>query len=533
VSVSPEASSTLLAPSRLAQRIAKARATVEPPVLLITPPSPFLLDERVFLSLGILKVAAVLEQAGRRVEVLDLSGIENFVEVAGLAALKTEAVAVGITATTPQLPAAVRIVKELRAKRPDVRLILGGPHATLVYAAVKLELKSKRNGRAHAAAAALEQLFDVIVAGDGELAVFDALAPDAPKVVDGDEPKQGLFMDNAVYAETPRPARHLADLDSYHYAIEGHRATTLIAQIGCPFACGFCGGRNSKMLRQIRTRGTMSIVDELEHLHRAHGFTGFMLYDDELNVNRSFVELLREIRALQDRLGVEFRLRGFVKSELFNEEQAEAMYAAGFRWILCGFEAASPRILENINKKATLEDNTRVVAIGHKYGLKTKALMSVGHAGESAGTILAVRDWLLDVKPADFDCTVITTYPGTPYYDEAVPGQIGDPRGDVYTYTCKKSGDRLHSFDVDYMTTADYYKGDPAGGYHSYVFTDYLQPEEIVRLRDQVEAEVRSALNIPFNPGKPGVRFEHSMGAGEGLPRFIFRKTVDTQGEAR
>ena len=33
-------------------------------ICLITPPSIFLLDERVFMTLGILKVAAVLEQAG-------------------------------------------------------------------------------------------------------------------------------------------------------------------------------------------------------------------------------------------------------------------------------------------------------------------------------------------------------------------------------------------------------------------------------------------------------------------------------------
>jgi anaerobic magnesium-protoporphyrin IX monomethyl ester cyclase len=47
------------------------------PVCLIIPPSAFLLDERVFVSLGILKVAAVLEQAGHDVEVLDCSGIVN------------------------------------------------------------------------------------------------------------------------------------------------------------------------------------------------------------------------------------------------------------------------------------------------------------------------------------------------------------------------------------------------------------------------------------------------------------------------
>lgn len=49
-------------------------------ICLVIPPSVFLLDERVFVSLGILRVAAVLEQAGVRVEVVDLSGIENFLD---------------------------------------------------------------------------------------------------------------------------------------------------------------------------------------------------------------------------------------------------------------------------------------------------------------------------------------------------------------------------------------------------------------------------------------------------------------------
>ena len=49
-----------------------------PTICLITPPSIFLLDERVFVNLGILKIAAVLERAGYPVEMLDLSGIENY-----------------------------------------------------------------------------------------------------------------------------------------------------------------------------------------------------------------------------------------------------------------------------------------------------------------------------------------------------------------------------------------------------------------------------------------------------------------------
>jgi hypothetical protein len=217
-------------------------------------------------------------------------------------------------------------------------------------------------------------------------------------------------------------------------------------------------------------------------------------------------------------------LRGFVKSELFNDAQAAAMYRAGFRWLLCGFEAASPRILDNINKRATLEDNTRVVEIGRRHNLKVKALMSVGHPGESEETVGAVHDWLLQVHPDDFDCTVITTYPGTPYYDEAV-AHVTLP--DAWTYTCKRSGDRLHAFDVDFTRVAEYYKGDPNGGYHSYVFTDHLTGEQLVQLRDWVERSVRERLNIPFNPSMAALRFEHSMGQGVStLPQFIFRESA-------
>ncbi len=508
-----------MSPSRLVRTPAGRAAPDAPPVCMIIPPSAFLLDERVFLNLGILKVAACLEQAGHRVEMVDCSGVTNYLEAVEAHVRETAARTIALTATTPQLPATVLIVARIRAVRPDLRIVLGGPHVTLVHAAVKLEHKAGRIGRAHRAWAHLEALFDVLVAGDGEHAVFLALEPGAPKLIDGDDPKTDLFMRNQDYEASPWPARHLVDISSYHYTIEGHKAVSLIAQLGCPFACNFCGGRNSKALRLIRTRSTQNVIDEIEHLHTKHGYTGFMLYDDELNVSKTLVELMDGITVLQKRLNTEFRLRGFVKAELFTDEQAAAMYRAGFRWILCGFEAASPRILENINKRATLEDNTRVVEICRRHGLKVKALMSVGHAGESAETIQAVQDWLLDVKPDDFDVTVITTYPGTPYYDEAVESAPG-----VWTYTCKKSGDRLHAVDVDFTQVAEYYKGDPDGGYHAFVYTDHLTREELVRLRDSVERTVRERLGIPFNPGAVAVRYEHSM--GQGLPGFILATTV-------
>ena len=485
-------------------------------ICLITPPSIFLLDERVFMTLGILKIAAVLENAGITVDMLDLSGVENFEQVVHDYAISHQTACYGLTATTPQMPATSKIHKAIREVQPDARIILGGPHVTLIHAAHLYETKHNHAGRGTTGLNQLFNMFDVLVTGDGEEAIFRALTDHPQKLVDGDDPKSELFLTNKRLTELPLPARHLLDVNSYQYQIDGVRALSLIAQLGCPFGCGFCGGRMSPFLRRIRMRTSESIVEEVVHLYKTYGIKGFMFYDDELNVNPKFVELMNLIAKTQDDLGVEFRLRGFIKAELFTDEQAEVMYRAGFRWILVGFESGHERILTNIQKKSSQADNTRCMEIAKRHDLKVKALMSIGHPGESEETIRATRDWLIDVGPDDFDSTVITTYPGTPYFDEAVETKPG-----IWTYTYKKTGDTLHSVAVDYRETAEYYKGIP-GEYTSYVYTDYLSATELVRLRDWLEADVRQHLGIPYNTGAPAVRYEHSMGQG-GIPLSILR----------
>lgn len=491
-------------------------------ICLIIPPSLFLLDERVFMTLGILRVAAVLEQAGTAVEVLDLSGVENYLEAVTFHIQRSDSQTFGITATTPQMPAATKIAARIRQHRQNAKIILGGPHVTLVNAAVKREEQRNELGRATKAFSFLKAAFDVLVCGDGELAIFRALEDSTSKVIDSDDPRSPFYLTNEKLNELPFPARHLVDTKSYHYAIDGEPALSLIAQLGCPFGCGFCGGRYSPMLRRIRTRTTDNIIQEMRQMYETYGTKGFMFYDDELNVNLQMIDLMNAIGNLQEDLGVHFKLRGFIKSQLFTDAQADTMFRAGFRWILTGFESGSPRILENINKRATREENTRCIDIARNHGLKVKALMSIGHPGESAETVKETEDWLLENKPDDFDVTIITTYPGTPYYDEANK----QPNGD-WCYTAP-SGDKLYGIEVDYMKVADYYKGDPDGGYTSYVYTDFLTPKQLVNIRDDLERYVRRKLRIPFNPGAPSQRFEHSMGQ-TALPASILRTTQEVQ----
>jgi len=94
-------------------------------ICLISPDSPGLIDPKVFPPLGILYLSAVLKQAGHEVEVLDFAG-EGPLE---LPLFDQDPDVVGITATTPQFPIAVHILKYLQDK--NINTIIGGPHATV------------------------------------------------------------------------------------------------------------------------------------------------------------------------------------------------------------------------------------------------------------------------------------------------------------------------------------------------------------------------------------------------------------------
>ncbi len=474
-------------------------------VSLVIPPSGFLLDDKVFMSLGVLKVAAVLEQAAVPVEVLDLSGVSDPVAAVREHVSTRPSDCYGFTATTPQLPFAVAMAEVARAA--GAKTVLGGPHVTLVNAAAKGEARRGVTSRATTALARLRETADVLVAGDGERTIGPALEAQAGTLIDADDPKSPYFLDQDALDASPLPARHLIDVDSYHFQIDGRRALSVIAQLGCPFNCGFCGGRLSPTFRHIRTRSSEHVCAELEHLYRAYGVTAFMFLDDEVNVSTQTIPMLDAIAALQDRLGVRFALRGHVKSQLLTDAQANALVRAGFTSIMVGFESGDPRILANIEKRATREENSRCMAIARRHGLQVKALMSVGHPGETAQTIGATREWLLEERPDDFGLSVITTYPGTPYYDQAMETDPG-----VWTYTAR-NGDRLHAVDVDFRREQAYFKGTP-GSYRSFVHTDALTAEAIVRMRDEVENSVRAELQLP-HPMLWASQIEQSMGQTE------------------
>jgi radical SAM superfamily enzyme YgiQ (UPF0313 family) len=454
-------------------------------VCLINPPSPFLLDDRVFPTLGVVQVASVLEEHGHDVHVEDLSGRVDY-RSGMIQTAESGWDMYGLTATTPQFPAAIDILSLIRDHDPGKRVMIGGPHATVMPESCTT--------------------FDVVVRGDGERACLTALDESSPRVIDeATNTTKGTL-------DWHWPARHLIDMDTYKFSMNGVKGTSMMLSQGCPYNCSFCCGRTVPYYRRVRVRNIDDVVAEMRALQETYGIQAVMAFDDEVNLlNEPLLEFCQKIRPL----GMKFR--AFVKANLFNDVQAEAMANAGFVEVCTGVESGDNRILGIIDKQTTRDINKRFVHLARKHGMRAKAFCSLGHPGETSESCDNLKSWIIEAEPDDFDVTVITIYPGTPIWEgkQYVGEKDGHP---IYQYVKasrkpQEDGATLFFTGVDYSKEFAFYKGRPHE-YVSHVWTPDLSKDDLVRHRDQIEDDARKALGIPYPKRHSGDQYEHSMGQG-------------------
>lgn len=439
-------------------------------ILLITPPSPYLLSDKAIVPLGILYVASMLREQKYEVEVLDLTGIENYEKMV-LDYASKEYDAFGLTATSPDFGQAVHILELIKSVNTKNKVILGGPHATV------------------GPQTCLPHKFDKIVAGDGWTGA---------KLAIEDESKEQLIFAPMLenFDDAPFPARDLIDIESYEYYIGGQRATNVMTQLGCPYGCAFCSGRNQPEYRRMRLRSISNVMKELDMLHEQYGFDTFMIYDDEVNIiKKRTIELMKEFEKRN------FKFRAYIKTNLFDEETALAMKKGGAVELSTGVESGSDKILKIIDKQTTYQINKKFVDICRKHGIYSKAFCMIGLPGETYDDVMLTKKWILDAKPDYFNLGINTPYPGSPEYD------------------FKEKYD-LEFGQIDFAKEqVSYSIGSKSKVWKSWVRTSSLSSEELVTLRDEVEKECRERLGFVYPAGEDGhgshsSPYEYSMGQG-------------------
>jgi radical SAM superfamily enzyme YgiQ (UPF0313 family) len=477
-------------------------------LVVINPPSEFLIDDRAFLSLGPLQIAtAARDVAGWEVEVLDLTGhlrrcapdaparVSGVQGTSGVnasgetgnrggsspmghasdecemevwqhcateiaaAAARGGVDAWGFYSMSCHLATNKRLLGLVREVSPDTPTIIGGPHASLDPA------DCMRVG------------FDYVVAaqtggGGGErpmMALLKAIEQREvaiPRVWRTTDAKgRGPKGDQDAW---PHADRTLVDHADYHYMLDGERAASMVTQYGCPYVCTFCS--HGPGYTAIRYRGADLVEAELDDLWGL-GYRAVMLYDDEVNIHKAHFAMLCNLLAARG-----MKWRAFIKANLFTEEQAALAAASGCVALCTGAEAADDYTLKAIKKASKRADNSRFVKLCVKHGIKPKVFTMVGLPTQDEAACLQLRDWLLEMVAEglrDYDVTIYTPYPGTPYFDRPEEFGISFRHG------------RL-----DYAERIVNYKGKP-GEYEGHVDTAHLTAEQIVALREVVDRAVR------------------------------------------
>jgi radical SAM superfamily enzyme YgiQ (UPF0313 family) len=512
-------------------------------VLLVNPPSGFLLDDRVFLPLGIAGIAAVGRQNGHDISLMDLAGVDDYLTQFSQEVQTGNYNAVGITATSPQFYYANKLLQSVNGLEKKPKMIIGGPHASMFTA-----LRDRLITRFQSQGLSGEELENRLYEEDPNfepLERFDVIAGGEENSLEAALNSNKRWVNGGITEDLdalPLPARDLFDVKNYlfdsngtaKFKLGGKAAGSLISQRGCPYTCEFCCGRDSAMYHRVKLPGGTlrahspeRVLEELNFMHEQFGLDSFMFYDDEFNLHPQRTTNLSKVLSKTG-----FKFRGFVKSDLLvkHPEVAEAMKYAGFVEVLTGIESGSDRILgRHLRKKTSPSLNYQAAGILLENGIGLKALTMLGHTSETEADIMLTRDWLLKTGKMfydrlgpgyfTFDLTIFQPYAGCPIWDRSERNISEFSDEFAWRYDTRNKGEivdpqhgGIYFNKVDFSKEQGFYKG-RTGEYRAFVRTRNVTPKRYVELRDAIEHEIRDTLGMKQLAESVAARdYEHSMG---------------------
>lgn len=392
-------------------------------VLFVEPPKDvwFVMGEYLPPPYGIIQLAAYLEAKNKDVEIkvldcnaqkIDWKQLEHQIE-----AFNPDIVASSALATCNAYVVA-RTLEIAKKVNPNILTVTGGQHFTAT------------------AQESLEQYpeIDVIVRGEGEETLVELVKssgkPSALKQVKGisfrhngkiiHNPSREL-IDNLD--RLPYPGYHLVkDLaDKYHFAAMAGRKkpyALIEGSRGCFHACAFCT-QWKHWHGKWRGKSPRRIADEMEYCYTNFGSRLVWLTDDNLGSGERIGDLADEIikRRMED-------LMWFVQARcddiVHNEKFLPKLRRSGLRWVLLGVENPDQGVLSEYGKNITVEEAEKAVKLLKKHDIAAHTMFIIGARKDTAQSIANLREFVNELDPDFAIFTILTPFPGTRIYEEAV-----------------------------------------------------------------------------------------------------------------
>ncbi|WXG42000.1 MAG: radical SAM protein [Candidatus Freyarchaeum deiterrae] len=365
--------------------------------LLINAPYPF--AECPTLPLGLCYLAAVLEEKGHEVEILDMV-VSKFSPQRikeKIQEFKPDVCGAGpVTMNYPTALRALKVCNEMGAMT-----VMGGCHVTFwdeecLNEAPYIDVIVRREGE--------YTLLDLVEGKDLKDILGITYREDGKIVVNPDRP----LIQNLD--ELPFPARHLLPLAKYHAYKVG---ASMITARGCPYHCIFCVGH--KMVgAKARYRDPKLVVDEMEVI-MGQGFDDICVEDDQLTMNH------KHVYAICDEIlnrGLKIKWCAFSRCDTVTPDLVKRMSEAGCYYFCYGAESGDDRILELARKRQTREKLRKGVKIAKDSGVKVLASFIMGLPGETPQTMKESMEFGNELDTAH-GFHILSPFPGTEVRERA------------------------------------------------------------------------------------------------------------------
>ncbi len=226
------------------------------------------------------------------------------------------------------------------------------------------------------------------------------------------------FIDHEVF----RMDQYIKQIGLFGYPIK--RAMNVITSRGCPYDCKFC----SKVLNATRKRSIRNIYDEILALKRRYDIDGIAFCDELVITGRKrTLELCAAMKELNVKWGCQCRVN-YAPLDLLKE-----MKKSGCVYVGLGVESGSQKILKNMNKGTTVEQNEKAIKNVLSVGLIPVIQMMYGYPGEDKNTIDETIEMFNRVHyttPNVFirpELSLTTALPGSKLYNDCIiEGKIVD-----------------------------------------------------------------------------------------------------------
>jgi radical SAM superfamily enzyme YgiQ (UPF0313 family) len=245
----------------------------------------------------------------------------------------------------------------------------------------------------------------------------------------------------------PLPARGLLDNKAYTYSLLGPDTTVMQTSRGCPFPCAYYCAYPMVQGKVWRHRSPGHVVREMEDAVRVHGVRNILFRDATFTMDRE-----RTLRICDLILAAGLKVNWWCETRVdrLDAELMGRMREAGCAGMNIGVESGDPEVMETQAKIGLTMAKLRAVRDkARELGLKLHFLLMVGLPRETRMSALGTYRLVRELRPETIGVTILTPYPGTPFYSEA------KEKGWIETEDWSEFGGHRPVMHTDAMSGAD------------------------------------------------------------------------------